>query len=390
MRERDYYEVLGVENGASADDLKSAYRKIALKYHPDRNQGDADAESKFKEAAEAYAVLGDDEKRQRYDQFGHAGVNGQAGFGGGGGFSVDDIFSAFGDIFGGRGGSTTSFGGFSFDELFSGRRGGRRGASLRVDLAVTLEEVSKGVEKEIEVTRLDTCDSCNGSGAKAGTRPESCSMCGGGGEVQQSQGFFAIRRTCPTCQGRGQVVKSPCPSCRGAGATRKREAKKIRIPPGIEEGHVERLPGQGEAGEAGAPPGDLVLVIHVEDHSLFERHGPDLLCDVPIRYGQAALGASIQVQTLTGQVEMKIPKGTQPGQILRLRGQGLPRGDGRGNGSLLVRVSVDVPKKLTAREGELMTELDEIQAKRRGASGTTPRDADDKGKGLFEKIKDIF
>ena len=381
MSQRDYYEVLGVQKGASADEIKSAYRKIALKNHPDRNQGDKEAEARFKEAAEAYAVLSDEEKRQTYDQFGHAGVNGQGGFGGpGGGFSVEDIFSAFGDIFGGGGG------GGIFEEFFGGGRrggpGGRRGASLRVDLQVTLEEVATGVDKEIEITRLAECETCSGSGARAGTQPQTCTTCGGHGQVQQSQGFFMIQRPCPNCSGRGTIVKDPCATCRGEGKVRKRERKTIRIPAGIDEGHVERLVGQGEAGEGGGPPGDLVLVIHVQEHEFFEREGAHLLCEVPIRFAQAALGATVLVPTFEKPIEMKVPKGTQPGQVLRLRGQGLPRVQNRGRGDLLVRLTVAVPKKLTARQTELLEEFDKADAEQQAKSG--------KGKGLFEKIKDMF
>lgn len=377
MSKRDYYEVLGVERGANPDQIRSSYRKIALKYHPDRNPGDRDAEARFKEAAEAYAVLSDNTKRRQYDQFGHAGVNGGVGFGGPGGFSVQDIFESFGDIFSG-------FGFGNLDDLFGGgRRGGaRRGASLRVDLQVTLEEVATGVEKTIEVARADTCETCGGSGAKPGTEPVRCSTCGGHGEVQQSQGFFAIRRTCPHCHGRGYQVKDPCPTCRGATKVRTRDTKRIYIPAGIEEGHVERLPGQGEAGEGGGPPGDLVLVIHVQPHETFERHGADLACQLPVRFAQCALGDTIQVPTLDTPVEMKIPKGTQPGQILRLRGQGLPRADGRGKGNLLVRITVAVPKKIDKRQEELLREFDQIEARRQPAG--------EKGKGIFEKLKDIF
>lgn len=379
--QRDYYEILGVSRDASGDAIKSAYRKIALKYHPDRNKGDDSAEAKFKEAAEAYAVLSDDEKRQRYDQFGHAGVQGAAGRGGGaGGFSMEDIFSHFGDIFGGGGGA----GGFSFENLFGGgggRGGARRGASLRADLTVTLEEVAEGVEKEIELSRLDTCETCEGSGAKPGTKSVNCATCGGYGQVQQSQGFFSIQRTCPTCRGAGKTIANPCASCRGEGRVPKRERKKIYIPPGIDEGHVERLSGQGEAGEAGGPAGDLVLVIHVEEHEFFQRHGADLICEVPIRFGQAALGGSIQVPTLGSSVEMKIPPGTQPGQVLRLRGQGLPHPGGRGKGNLLVRVTISVPKKITPKQQELLTSFDEIDAEHQ---------PEGKSKGIFDKIKDMF
>ncbi|MFQ5505890.1 MAG: molecular chaperone DnaJ [Planctomycetota bacterium] len=374
-QKRDYYEVLGVDRNASQDEIKSAYRKIALQYHPDRNKNSKEAEEKFKEAAEAYAVLSEADKRKRYDQFGHAGVEGAMPFGrgGAGGFSVEDIFSAFGDIFGGGGGI--------FESLFGGGSRGRRGASLRVDLVLTLEEVASGTEKEIEIAKLAHCNTCAGSGAKPGTQPTVCGTCGGHGEVTHSQGFFAIRRACPACQGQGKVIKEPCPSCRGRGRVQKREQKKIQIPAGIEEGHIERLPGQGEAGEGGAPPGDLVLVIHVKEHEFFERHGADLLCEVMVRYAQATLGDTVQVPTLDKPIEMKVPKGTQHGQILRLRGQGLPRTDGRGKGNLHVRIGVRVPQKLIPRQEELLKQYDVLDAEQQA------KGAD---KGFFDKLKSLF
>jgi len=377
LAKRDYYEVLGLDRNASQDEIKSAYRKIALKNHPDRNPGDKAAEEQFKEAAEAYAVLSEPEKRKRYDQFGHAGVEGSPFAGAhAGGFSVEDIFSAFGDIFGGHGGGSI------FDELFGGgnRTRGRRGASLRVDLVLTLEEVASGVEKTIELTRAEQCDTCGGSGAKPGTQPVRCTTCGGAGEITQSQGFFAIRRPCPHCEGRGEIVQARCSTCNGQGKVRRRESKRIAIPPGIEEGHVERLLNQGEAGDFGGPPGDLVLVIHVKEHEFFQRRGPDLLCEVPIRYGQAALGDTIQVPTLGQPVDMTIDRGTQPGQVLRLRGQGLPRADGRGKGNLLVKVKVEIPKKLTARQEEILREYDEIDAQHQRKSKS----------GFFDKLKNMF
>ncbi len=377
---RDYYEVLGVDRGASEAEIKSSYRKIALKNHPDRNPDNPEAEALFKEAAEAYSVLSDEGKRAQYDQYGHAAMGAGQGFGGGGqGFSMDDIFSAFGDVFGG------GSGGGIFEGLFGGGRaqrgGARRGASLRVDLQISLEEVATGIEKTIEIARNVTCETCQGSGAKKGSAPVTCSTCGGHGEVTQSQGFFQVRRTCPHCQGQGLIIKDPCGTCRGSGKVRKRDPKKIWIPAGIDEGHVERLPGQGEAGDGGGPPGDLVIVLHVREHERFQRHGADLLCEISIRFAQAALGGSVEVPTLSKPVEMKVPKGTQPGQILRLRNQGLPTPDGRGRGNLLVRVTIDVPKKLNAKQEELLRDFDEFDAK----SSPKPQ-----GKGLFEKIKDIF
>ncbi len=362
---------------ATQDQIKSAYRKIALKNHPDRNPNNPEAEQRFKEAAEAYAVLSDPEKRERYDRYGHAGVDGAQPFAGGD-FSVEDIFSMFGDIFGGFGG---------IEDFFTGRGRGRararRGASLRVDLEVTLEEVATGARKKIEVSKLDVCRTCGGSGAKPGTRPIPCPACGGAGEIHQSQGFLQIRRTCPSCGGRGTTIAHPCPTCRGRGRVRRRETITFTIPPGIDEGHVQRIPGQGEPGEGGGPPGDLVLVVHVKEHEWFQRRGADLVAEIPVRYAQAALGATIEVPTLDGRtIELKVPKGTQPGDVLRVRGQGLPRPDGRGRGNLLIRILVKVPKKLGQRQVELLQELDRLEAEQDRKRG--------RNKGFFGKIKDIF
>ncbi|MCA8944107.1 MAG: molecular chaperone DnaJ [Planctomycetes bacterium] len=373
---RDYYEVLGVDRSASADEIKKAYRKIALKYHPDRNPGDAEAEAAFKEAAEAYAVLSDKDKRQRYDQFGHAGVG--AGSGGGAGFSnLEDIFAHFGDLFGGGGG-----GGF-FSQFFGGGGGRRRGASLRVDLELTLEDVASGVKKTIEINRPESCDNCGGSGARPGTEPTTCGTCKGRGEVIANQGFLSIRQTCPTCRGAGSQISDPCSKCRGRGSVPTKVPITVTIPPGIEEGHVERIAGQGEPGEAGAPPGDLVVVIHVEPHSVFLRHGDDLVAQAKIRYRQAVLGDSVEVPTITGEtVVLKIPPGTQPGARLRVRNHGLPRADGYGRGSLIVQVQIEVPTKISSEQEQLLREFDEAEQKRQTRQS--------RKRGIFEKVKDIF
>ncbi len=385
---RDYYEILGVSRESSDDDIKRAYRKIALKNHPDRNPDDTAAETRFKEAADAYAVLSDADKRQRYDQYGHAGVDGAAG--GGGGFaSSEDIFQHFGDLFGGRGGGG---GGGIFEQFFGGGGGGgrgrsraRRGASLRVDLELSLEEVATGVKKTLEVSRPEPCGNCSGSGAKPGTEPVSCKTCGGHGEVVSNQGFLSIRQTCPSCHGQGTAIESPCPKCKGKGLIPKKAPINITIPPGIEEGHVERIAGQGEPGDQGGPSGDLVVVIHVSQHDIFTRYGDDLLAGAKIRFRQAVLGDSIELPTITGEtVVLKIPPGTQPGDRLRVRNQGLPRGDGYGKGNLVVQVQVEVPAKISAEQDELLQQFDALE-----------QDKDDekdnnKKKGIFEKVKDIF
>ncbi|MGC4017259.1 MAG: molecular chaperone DnaJ [Luteolibacter sp.] len=370
---RDYYEVLGVDPKADDDAIKKAYRKLALDNHPDRNPGNAEAEKRFKDAAEAYAVLSDGQKRARYDQFGHAGVDG-----GGGGFqSAEDVFSAFADMFGGGGG------GF-FDQIFGGgRRGrGRRGASLKADLELTLEEVATGVKKTIELKRPEPCAHCSGSGARPGTQKKTCKTCHGHGQVVRQQGFFQVRQTCPTCHGAGASIDDPCPKCHGRGALMKDAPINLTIPPGIESGHTERIVGQGEPGDGGGPPGDLVVVLHVKDHDVFTRFGDDLLMQTRITFRQAVAGDEIEIPTITGEtVAMQIPAGTQPGEKLRVRNHGLPRADGYGRGSLVVQVQVDVPKKITAEQEELLRKFDEIDGKKGKKQGK---------KSIIEKVKDIF
>jgi len=373
---RDYYEVLGVARTASDDEIKSAYRKLALKHHPDRNPGNAEAEAAFKEAAEAYAVLSDPEKRQRYDQFGHAGVD-AGGMGGAGFGNVEDIFAAFGDLFGGGGG-----GGF-FDHFFGGRGRGRKGTSLRVDLHLTLEEVATGAKKTLDIARHETCDTCGGNGARPGTQPKRCSTCGGHGAVMRNQGFFSVRTTCPACGGRGQRIEEPCGRCRGRGSVAQKKPLNLTIPAGIQEGHVERIAGQGEASDGGGPPGDLVVVIHVEPHELFVREGDDLHGRATISFRQAVLGDSIELPSLSGEsVVLKVPKGTQPGDRLRIKGHGLPRLDGYGRGHLVVQIQVEVPTKVTPEQVKLLEEFDDL-----GSSGAR---SSGKRKGFFEKVKDIL
>lgn len=370
---KDYYEVLGVPRDAGADDIKRAYRRLAMENHPDRNPGDKAAEERFKEAADAYAVLSEPQKRAAYDRYGHAGVDGRFG-GGAEGFSrVEDIFSAFGDLFGG---------GF-FDAFFGGgRRHARRGASLRVDLELSLEEVATGVQKTLEITRPSKCENCAGSGAKPGTSAKPCATCGGAGEVLRSQGFLTVRQPCPRCGGEGSIIEHPCPRCHGRGLVAKKEPLTISIPAGIEEGHVERIPGQGEPGNGGAPPGDLVVVIHLRPHDIFIRQGDDLVAQASIRFRQAVLGDSIEVPTITGEtVVLRIPPGTQPGTALRVRGHGLPRVDGYGKGNLVVRIQIEVPKHVTPEQVDALRQFDDVEEAKIKKS---------KKKSIFEKVKDIF
>ncbi len=376
---RDYYEVLCVSRDADDNALKAAYRKLALANHPDRNPGDAEAERRFKEAAEAYAVLSDPTKRQRYDQFGHAGVNG-AGSGGGGGFSsMEDIFAAFGDMFGGGGGGI-------FEQFFGGGgrgRRGRRGTSLKCELELTLEEVATGCKKTLELKRPEPCKTCSGSGQKPGTGTKSCQTCEGHGEVIRNQGFFQLRQTCPSCAGRGETVEHPCTKCKGRGHQLAESPITITIPAGIEHGHAERIHGQGEPGEGGGPPGDLVVVIRIAEHEVFTRYGDDLLMQTRISFRQAVVGDEIEIPTITDQkVKMKIPAGTQPGERLRVRNHGLPRPDGYGRGNLIVQVQVNVPRKISSEQQELLSQFDALDE-----SGKTGKGGK---KTIFEKVKDIF
>jgi molecular chaperone DnaJ len=350
---RDYYEVLGVERGASAEDLKKAYRKLALQYHPDRNPDDAGAEAKFKEAAEAYDMLGDGQKRARYDQFGHAGVG--MGGGGGGGF--------FGDIFGGG---------------RRQRRGPAPGRDLKIVLELTLEEIDSGVERTITIKRRETCDTCSGTGGKDGAKPVTCTTCKGAGRVQRQQGFFAIASPCPTCRGAGTTIDDPCETCTGNGGVTRPTELTVNVPAGVEEGMRIRLAGEGDSGAPGAPRGDLYCVISEKEHTIFQRSGPDVLTEVPLSFRQLALGDKVEIPTLRGSVEMNVPAGTQPGRVFRLRGQGMTQLERSTRGDQLVRVFVEVPTKLTDRQKELLREFDEIEG--------------DKGesKSLFEKITDYF
>lgn len=360
---RDYYEVLGVPREAGAEEIKKAYRKAALQYHPDRNPGDKQAEERFKECADAYAVLSDEQKRKQYDQFGHQAFGQGGGYDGQRFTNMEDIFSAFGDVFG--------FGG-AFER---GRRAGPQpGRDLKIDLELTLEEIETGIERTIALKRAEPCKTCKGSGAKSGTAPVVCATCGGRGQVHRNQGFFTLATTCPRCRGEGSFIEHPCADCRGAGKLSQKSEIKLKIPPGVEDGLRLRVPQQGDAGDAGAPRGDLYVVVREHEHRLFQRNGADLLCELPFSFQQLALGDKVEIPTLRGRAEMSIPAGTQSGKVFRLRQQGLPELQGGGRGDQLVRVFIEVPEKLTERQKELLREFAAIEQKRSGH------------KSFFEKI----
>lgn len=368
---RDYYEVLSVSRTATDQELKSAYRRLAVKYHPDKNPDDATAEEKFKEAAEAYSVLSDPEQRRRYDRFGHAGVSSSAGAGNWGAPGFGGIEDILGDLFG-------------FGDVFGGGRGGgrrstaQRGADLRYDLEISLGEAATGMTAQLRIPRLETCETCNGNGAKAGTQPETCSTCSGTGQVRYQQGFFSVARTCHVCRGAGRVVKDPCETCNGAGRVEREKQMEVKIPAGVETGSRLRVSGEGESGVQGGAPGDLYVVIHVAEHEQFERQGSNLYEAVPISFAQAALGADIMVKTLDGEEKLKIPMGTQTGTVFRLRGKGMPALGGRGKGDLFVSVTVMTPTSLTREQRKLLEQLAEVENK----------DLEDKG--LVDKVRDIF
>ncbi|MGB0453343.1 MAG: molecular chaperone DnaJ [Bacteriovoracaceae bacterium] len=373
MQKRDYYEVLGVEKGAGRDDIKKAYRKLAMKYHPDRNPDNQEAETKFKEASEAADVLLNDEKKARYDQFGHAGVDGQGGGFGGGGFNdfsdLGDIFGdIFGDFLGGRG---------------RGRRrsSGRPGDDLQVVMDLSFEEAAFGVEKEVSVEKLVTCETCDGSGAKAGSGPTTCDMCNGVGEIRRQQGFFTVATACPKCHGSGQIIKDPCGTCNGQGRTKKKVKLEVKVPGGINTGQRLKLSREGDAGVKGGPDGDLYVLARVKDHEFFTRDDFDVHCIVPISFSQAALGANINVPTLDGKVELTIPEGTQSGKRMRLRSKGIQRLGGHGKGDQIVSIHVETPTKLSSEQKEIFQKLSGFDDK---------SDCNPMGKGFFDKMKDLF
>jgi len=374
---RDYYAVLGVERTAGADEIKKAYRKLAMQFHPDRNPGDADAEASFKEAAEAYDVLGDEQKRRRYDQFGHAAFGGGAQAGGRQFSNLEDIFEAFGDIFGGGGG-----GGGIFGDLFGGgrrrRNGPQPGRDLKIVLELSLEEIDSGAQRTISIKRREICDTCTGTGTRSGKAPSRCSSCAGSGRVQRQQGFFAVAVPCPTCRGNGTVIEDPCGTCSGSGGTSKESELSVEVPAGVEDGMRIRITGEGDAGQPGAPRGDLYCVVREKEHAIFQRSGADVITEVPLSFTQLTLGDKVEIPTLRGKVEMAVPAGTQPGRVFRLRSQGLAQLERSGKGDQLVRVFVEVPEKLTERQKELLREFESIETKK------SPQ------KSLFEKISDYF
>ena len=377
MSKKDYYEVLGVSRTATDQEIKSAYRKLALKNHPDRNPGDKAAEERFKEASEAYSVLADSDKRHMYDRFGHAGLGGAAT-----GFDPT-VFTGFEDILGGLGDI------FGFGDVFgAGRRrgGAQRGADLRYDLEISFDEAAKGAETAIQIPRAEHCETCNGSGAAAGSKPTTCPQCQGRGQLRYQQGFFTVARTCGQCRGSGSIIAKPCPTCRGMGRIQKERKLTVRIPAGIASGQRLRLNGEGEAGAAGGPAGDLYVVIHVQEHPFFHREGNDLYCEIPVNFPSLALGAEIRIPTLDGDEPFTIPDGTQSGTSFRVRGKGMPDVSGRGRGDLIVTVTVVTPKKLTREQKKLLEQLAATLPKEKFEP--TPVDGEDKG--LFGRVKDIF
>ena len=371
-KKRDYYEVLGVNRDASDEEIKKSYRKLAMKFHPDRNPDRKDAEEKFKEAKEAYEVLSESAKRRAYDAYGHAGVNAQMGGGmGPDGQNMGGFAEAFGDI---------------FSDIFGGGRGRTnvyRGADLRYNLEVSLEQAARGTETKIRIPAMEECETCDGTGAKPGTKAHTCSTCNGTGAVRLSQGFFSIQQTCPTCQGTGKTISHPCATCHGVGRVKKHKTLSVKIPSGVDEGDRIRLSGEGESGSNGGPPGDLYVVIHLKEHSVFQRDGDDLHCQLPVSFTLSALGGEIEIPTLDGSAKLKIPAETQTGQVFRLRGKGIKGVRSSYPGDLLCEMVIETPVRLTERQKALLRELEEIN--RKDGERHNPR-----AKGFMEKVRAFF
>ena len=375
MAKRDFYEILGVAKGASEDEIKKSYRKLAMKYHPDRNPANKEAEEKFKEVKEAYEMLTNPEKREAYDRYGHAGVDPNSGMGGMGG-GAGGFGDAFGDIFG---------------DIFGGGRGGRggggpqvyRGADLRYNLEITLEQAAHGFDTTIRVPSWDKCDTCHGSGAKPGTQPVTCTTCAGHGQVRMQQGFFSIQQTCPKCHGSGKIIPEPCAACGGAGRIKRNKTLEVKIPAGIDNGMRIRSTGNGEPGTNGGPAGDLYVEIHIKAHAVFQREGDDLHCEMPISFAKAALGGEIEVPTLTGKVSFTVPEGTQTGKTFRLKGKGIKGVRSGYVGDLFCHVVVETPVKLTDKQKDLLREFD--RSTNEGGAKHSPQ-----SKGWMDKVKDFF
>ncbi|MDN4057668.1 molecular chaperone DnaJ [Massilia sp. YIM B02769] len=373
MAKRDFYEILGVAKGASEEEIKKSYRKLAMKYHPDRNPDNKEAEEKFKEVKEAYEMLTNPEKREAYDRYGHAGVDPNMGGGGGGfgGGGFGDLGDIFGDIFGGGGRSRNAG-----PQVY-------RGADLRYNLEITLEQAANGYDTTIRVPSWDKCDTCHGSGAKPGTQPVTCTTCAGHGQVRMQQGFFSIQQTCPKCHGSGKMIPEPCPSCSGAGRIKRNKTLEVKIPAGIDNGMRIRSTGNGEPGTNGGPSGDLYVEIHIKPHAVFQREGDDLHCEMPISFSKAALGGEIEVPTLSGKVSFTVPEGTQTGKTFRLKGKGIKGVRSGYHGDLFCHVIVETPVKLTEKQKDLLREFERMTVE--GGAKHSPQ-----SKGWMDKVKDFF
>lgn len=369
MSKRDFYEILGVNRDASSEDIKKAYRKLAMKHHPDRNPDNPKAEAQFKEAKEAYEILSDEQKRTAYDQYGHAGVDPQARSGAGGGGFGDAFSDIFGDIFGGSSGGN--------------RANVYRGADLRYNLEITLEEAAHGSETRIRIPTMASCETCDGSGAKKGTQPQTCPTCAGHGQVRMQQGFFSVQQTCPKCHGTGRYIPDPCNTCHGAGRVKHHKTLSVKIPAGVDEGDRIRLTGEGEAGVNGGPTGDLYVQIHLKPHTVFQREHDDLHCEMPVSFTTAALGGEIKVPTLDGAAHLKIPAGSQTGKAFRLRGKGIKGVRSHAHGDLLCHVVIETPVSLTDRQKELLREFEEISQGNDGRNNP-------KAQGWLDRVKDFF